>query len=254
MGKGEKQRRRGRLLLAHTTPCCPWPQRCLLSQSKKYVLMLVDPDAPSRANPRSRFWRHWLLTDVPVSVPSWEGGDIPTAAPNGAPFIPWVKSQRGAMRMAPGVWVGGALPETESSEAGIEILLLFPFLFPLYLVFFFFFLPFPKEIQQKECAVQTPHPQPYLCSVSPKLSSAYFGRGRGRKATVEVKILKGGGKKQQFWCKIPYFSPFWVRNPISFLWAMDGDPSAAALLPEGFGRIRALHSSSYLLKDAVFQL
>uniref|UniRef100_A0A8V0ZBY1 Phosphatidylethanolamine binding protein 4 n=2 Tax=Gallus gallus TaxID=9031 RepID=A0A8V0ZBY1_CHICK len=35
------------------------------NKSKKYVLMLVDPDAPSRANPRSRFWRHWLLTDVP---------------------------------------------------------------------------------------------------------------------------------------------------------------------------------------------
>ncbi|XP_031463887.1 phosphatidylethanolamine-binding protein 4 [Phasianus colchicus] len=34
-------------------------------KSKKYVVMLVDPDAPSRANPRSRFWRHWLLTDVP---------------------------------------------------------------------------------------------------------------------------------------------------------------------------------------------
>ncbi|KAM6341406.1 phosphatidylethanolamine-binding protein 4 [Podargus strigoides] len=33
-------------------------------ESKKYVLVLVDPDAPSRANPRKRFWRHWLVTDV----------------------------------------------------------------------------------------------------------------------------------------------------------------------------------------------
>uniref|UniRef100_A0A8B9IPE8 Phosphatidylethanolamine binding protein 4 n=2 Tax=Anser cygnoides TaxID=8845 RepID=A0A8B9IPE8_ANSCY len=33
-------------------------------KSKKYVLMLVDPDAPSRADPRNRFWRHWLLADV----------------------------------------------------------------------------------------------------------------------------------------------------------------------------------------------
>ncbi|XP_035201075.1 phosphatidylethanolamine-binding protein 4 isoform X3 [Oxyura jamaicensis] len=33
-------------------------------KSKKYVLVLVDPDAPSRADPRNRFWRHWLLADV----------------------------------------------------------------------------------------------------------------------------------------------------------------------------------------------
>lgn len=41
-----------------------------LLQSKKYVLVLADPDAPSRANPRNRFWRHWLVTDIPVSRPS----------------------------------------------------------------------------------------------------------------------------------------------------------------------------------------
>uniref|UniRef100_A0A8C6JF88 Uncharacterized protein n=1 Tax=Melopsittacus undulatus TaxID=13146 RepID=A0A8C6JF88_MELUD len=35
---------------------------------KKYVLMLVDPDVPSRANPRSRYWRHWLVTDIPVTL------------------------------------------------------------------------------------------------------------------------------------------------------------------------------------------
>ncbi|NXW66463.1 PEBP4 protein, partial [Eurystomus gularis] len=34
-------------------------------KSKKYALVLVDPDAPSRANPRNRFWRHWLVTDIP---------------------------------------------------------------------------------------------------------------------------------------------------------------------------------------------
>ncbi|XP_068277532.1 phosphatidylethanolamine-binding protein 4 [Nyctibius grandis] len=34
-------------------------------KSKKYVLVLVDPDAPSRADPKNRFWRHWLVTDIP---------------------------------------------------------------------------------------------------------------------------------------------------------------------------------------------
>ncbi|XP_012999102.1 phosphatidylethanolamine-binding protein 4 isoform X2 [Cavia porcellus] len=30
----------------------------------KYILVMVDPDAPSRYNPRARFWRHWLVTDI----------------------------------------------------------------------------------------------------------------------------------------------------------------------------------------------
>ncbi|RMB90963.1 hypothetical protein DUI87_32561 [Hirundo rustica rustica] len=33
-------------------------------KSKKYVLVMVDPDSPNRANPQHRFWRHWLVTDI----------------------------------------------------------------------------------------------------------------------------------------------------------------------------------------------
>ncbi|XP_066207765.1 phosphatidylethanolamine-binding protein 4 isoform X1 [Saccopteryx leptura] len=29
-----------------------------------YILVMVDPDAPSRSSPRARFWRHWLVTDI----------------------------------------------------------------------------------------------------------------------------------------------------------------------------------------------
>ncbi|XP_015673455.1 phosphatidylethanolamine-binding protein 4-like [Protobothrops mucrosquamatus] len=32
--------------------------------NKKYVLIMVDPDAPSRSNPEYRFWRHWAVTDI----------------------------------------------------------------------------------------------------------------------------------------------------------------------------------------------
>ncbi|KAM3830949.1 phosphatidylethanolamine-binding protein 4 isoform 2-T2 [Vipera latastei] len=32
--------------------------------NKKYVLIMVDPDAPSRSNPKYRFWRHWAVTDI----------------------------------------------------------------------------------------------------------------------------------------------------------------------------------------------
>ncbi|XP_010622320.1 phosphatidylethanolamine-binding protein 4 isoform X2 [Fukomys damarensis] len=31
---------------------------------EKYILVMVDPDVPSRYNPRARFWRHWLVTDT----------------------------------------------------------------------------------------------------------------------------------------------------------------------------------------------
>lgn len=30
-----------------------------------YMVVMVDPDAPSRASARLRFWRHWLVLNVP---------------------------------------------------------------------------------------------------------------------------------------------------------------------------------------------
>ncbi|XP_054854323.1 phosphatidylethanolamine-binding protein 4 isoform X2 [Eublepharis macularius] len=33
-------------------------------RNKHYVLIMVDPDAPSRANPKYRYWRHWLVTNI----------------------------------------------------------------------------------------------------------------------------------------------------------------------------------------------
>ncbi|KAM4048591.1 phosphatidylethanolamine-binding protein 4-like [Anomaloglossus baeobatrachus] len=35
---------------------------------KLYTLIMVDPDAPSRFQPTSRFWRHWLVSDIPGHV------------------------------------------------------------------------------------------------------------------------------------------------------------------------------------------
>ncbi|KAG2469282.1 phosphatidylethanolamine-binding protein 4 [Polypterus senegalus] len=37
------------------------------NKAKKYVLIMVDPDAPSRNSPTRKFWRHWLVTDIPGS-------------------------------------------------------------------------------------------------------------------------------------------------------------------------------------------
>ncbi|XP_063167181.1 phosphatidylethanolamine-binding protein 4 [Candoia aspera] len=32
--------------------------------NKRYVLIMVDPDAPSRSNPKYHFWRHWAVTGI----------------------------------------------------------------------------------------------------------------------------------------------------------------------------------------------
>ncbi|XP_021230599.1 phosphatidylethanolamine-binding protein 4 isoform X2 [Numida meleagris] len=61
------------------SPRVRYPQA---DKSKKYVVMLVDPDAPSRADPRSRFWRHWLLADVPPFLKKCRlAGSSPPALP-----------------------------------------------------------------------------------------------------------------------------------------------------------------------------
>ncbi|KAK2837452.1 hypothetical protein Q5P01_014664 [Channa striata] len=42
------------------------PKICFPGAQKntQYVLVMVDPDAPSRANPTSAFWRHWVVVDI----------------------------------------------------------------------------------------------------------------------------------------------------------------------------------------------
>ncbi|XP_047573309.1 phosphatidylethanolamine-binding protein 4 isoform X1 [Lutra lutra] len=33
-------------------------------EDANYILVMVDPDAPSRSSPKAQFWRHWLVTDI----------------------------------------------------------------------------------------------------------------------------------------------------------------------------------------------
>lgn len=33
-------------------------------KNKQYILIMVDPDAPSRARPKHRYWRHWVVVDI----------------------------------------------------------------------------------------------------------------------------------------------------------------------------------------------
>lgn len=51
-----------------------------------YTLFMVDPDAPSRINPKSREFRHWLVVNIPEC--SVERGDevtgfVGSGPPNG---------------------------------------------------------------------------------------------------------------------------------------------------------------------------
>ncbi|KAI1900796.1 hypothetical protein AGOR_G00053560 [Albula goreensis] len=43
------------------------PPRVRLARAekeKRYVLMMVDPDAPSHCSPTRSYWRHWLVADI----------------------------------------------------------------------------------------------------------------------------------------------------------------------------------------------
>ncbi|XP_078005774.1 phosphatidylethanolamine-binding protein 4 isoform X2 [Phascolarctos cinereus] len=42
----------------------------LASENKKYILVMVDPDAPSRNYPKNRYWRHWLIANISAALPS----------------------------------------------------------------------------------------------------------------------------------------------------------------------------------------
>ncbi|XP_052459437.1 phosphatidylethanolamine-binding protein 4-like [Carassius gibelio] len=42
----------------------PQLQLSSADEKKKYTLLMVDPDVPSRQKPSRSYWRHWLLADI----------------------------------------------------------------------------------------------------------------------------------------------------------------------------------------------
>lgn len=38
-------------------------------QGAQYLLVMVDPDAPSRRDPRMKYWRHWVVSNITVRRP-----------------------------------------------------------------------------------------------------------------------------------------------------------------------------------------
>ncbi|XP_077162334.1 phosphatidylethanolamine-binding protein 4 isoform X2 [Paroedura picta] len=53
-------------------------------KNKQYVLIMVDPDAPSRANPKYRYWRHWLVTNI-------TGADLKTGKVQGSALTDYIR-------------------------------------------------------------------------------------------------------------------------------------------------------------------
>ncbi|XP_053180560.1 phosphatidylethanolamine-binding protein 4 [Scomber japonicus] len=47
---------------------CPELSGFLFLSKKMYVLVMVDPDAPSRTKPTSAYWRHWLVVNIQGST------------------------------------------------------------------------------------------------------------------------------------------------------------------------------------------
>ncbi|XP_064897078.1 phosphatidylethanolamine-binding protein 4 isoform X4 [Columba livia] len=54
---------RWRIIRDWMRPRVRFPQA---DENKKYVLVLADPDTPSREKPWNQYWRHWLVADIPV--------------------------------------------------------------------------------------------------------------------------------------------------------------------------------------------
>jgi hypothetical protein len=53
--------------------------RVRLEGTKKdmyYTLIMADPDAPSRANPEKRNWRHYILANIPGDSGKGEDGEV----------------------------------------------------------------------------------------------------------------------------------------------------------------------------------
>ncbi|KAG0083897.1 hypothetical protein BGZ93_011200 [Podila epicladia] len=46
------------------------------SPNDKYTLIMTDPDAPSRANPKFREWRHWVVSNISGSASDLEPANL----------------------------------------------------------------------------------------------------------------------------------------------------------------------------------
>jgi len=74
------------------------------SANAVYTIAFVDPDAPSRADPKFRNWRHWIVVNVPGDIDISKGTVLtPYIGPGPPPgtglhrYTFWVYRQKGAI-------------------------------------------------------------------------------------------------------------------------------------------------------------
>ncbi|ELW52790.1 Phosphatidylethanolamine-binding protein 4 [Tupaia chinensis] len=82
-----------------------------------YILVMVDPDAPSRSEPKARFWRHWLVTDIKVGRPKALSDTLRTGDTAGAAarsVSPPELSHELIKHPAPAVGIVGASSQPEA--------------------------------------------------------------------------------------------------------------------------------------------
>ncbi|KAG0323005.1 hypothetical protein BG000_002750, partial [Podila horticola] len=58
------------------------------SPNDKYTLIMTDPDAPSRSNPKFREWRHWVVSNISGS--SSLSGFQPANVSHGTVLTPYM--------------------------------------------------------------------------------------------------------------------------------------------------------------------
>ncbi|CAI2167833.1 9476_t:CDS:2 [Funneliformis geosporum] len=64
---GEKSLELGNEFTINETKNTPSIEFVAEDENSRYTLLMVDPDAPSRATPKNREWRHWIIGNIPHS-------------------------------------------------------------------------------------------------------------------------------------------------------------------------------------------
>ncbi|CAG8633636.1 5376_t:CDS:2 [Funneliformis caledonium] len=69
---GEKSTELGNEFTINETKDAPSIEFFADDENSRYTLLMVDPDAPSRATPKNREWRHWIIGNIPRDYPFLE--------------------------------------------------------------------------------------------------------------------------------------------------------------------------------------
>ncbi|KXN81601.1 hypothetical protein AN958_04395 [Leucoagaricus sp. SymC.cos] len=104
------------------------PLNAIPEKDVKYTLVMTDPDAPSRAEPKYRQWRHWVISSVqpeagkvvyalktkPATTPYWPPGPPPGSGLHRYTFLLFEEPEGGVNVPQGAVEYGTKLEERRS--------------------------------------------------------------------------------------------------------------------------------------------